>query len=366
MGKSGPRVGIDLEQSSIAGAQVNGSRQGHTLTHAAVRSLPPGLMFEGEVVDVDGLAAELKSFWKASGFSGKRFALGVANQKVVVRTMDFPIMDEKELRAAIEFQAQEAIPIPLADAILDFEVLTTSSGPDGGGSQTVLIVAAQREMVEQFVEAARKAGLTIDGLDLQAFALMRSMAPPVAFVDRGSQSAGEATALVNMSSSTTNLVVAVNEVPQFTRVVNLGCEALLEALMTNRGINHDEADVLRLNVGLTGSEPPFADLEQETLAEVHRVLDTACEAFADEVRRSIDYYHSQDNPGQIHEILLSGEGALTRNMCDYLAHALHLGVALGNPLQHFSENKTSIPQADLEAISPRLAVALGLGLDSEE
>ncbi len=163
MGKSGPRVGIDLEQSSIAGAQVNGSRQGHALTHAAVRSLPPGLMFEGEVVDVEGLAAELKSFWKASGFSGKRFALGVANQKVVVRTMDFPIMDEKELRAAIEFQAQEAIPIPLADAILDFEVLTTSSGPDGGGSQKVLIVAAQREMVEQFVEAARKAGLTIDG-----------------------------------------------------------------------------------------------------------------------------------------------------------------------------------------------------------
>lgn len=364
MGKNGPRIGIDFEQMSIAGAQVNGSRQGRSLTHAAVRALPPGLMFEGEVVDVDGLAGELKSFWKDNGFSGKRFSLGVANQKVVVRTMEFPVMDVKELQAAIEFQAQEAIPIPLADAILDFDVLPDGNGD--GGHQKVLIVAAQRDMVKQFVEAARKAGLTIDGIDLQAFALLRAMAPPVAFVDRGAAGGGEATALINISSGTTNLVVAVNESPAFTRVVNIGCETLVTALMNNRGIGRDEADTLRLDVGLSGSEPPFADLEENTIAEIHDVLDGACESFADEVRRSIDYYHSQDNRGQITQILLSGEGALTRNICDYLAQALHIPVALGNPLQHLSENKSAVAQTELEAISPRLAVALGLALDNEE
>ncbi len=366
MGKNGPRIGIDFEQMSIAGAQVNGSRQGRSLTHAAVRALPPGLMFEGEVVDVDGLAGELKSFWKDSGFSGKRFSLGVANQKVVVRTLEFPLMDEKELRAAIEFQAQEAIPIPLADAILDFDVLPNDGNGGDGSHQRVLIVAAQRDMVKQFVEAARKAGLTVDGIDVQAFALMRALAPPVAFVDRGAAGNGEAAALINISSGTTNLLVAGNESPQFTRVVNIGCEALVTALMNNRGITHDEADMLRLNVGLSGSEPPFADLEDATIDEIHEVLDGACESFADEVRRSIDYYHSQGSMGQVTQILLSGEGALTRNMCDYLAQALHIPVALGNPLQHLSENKSDVTQADLEAISPRLAVALGLAMDNEE
>lgn len=323
-------------------------------------------MYEGEVLDVEGLAGELKSFWKESGFSGKKFSLGVANQKIVVRTMEFPVMDGKELRAAIEFQAQEAIPIPLSDAILDFQVLSTAADENGnGGTQKVLIVAAQRDMVKQFVEAARKANLTIDGIDLQAFALLRAMAPPVAFVDVGGPT-GEATAIVNISSGTTNLVVTVNEVPQFTRVVNLGCDSLLEALVTNRGIDRDEADLLRLNVGLSGSDAPFVDLEPTTVNEIHDVLDSACEAFADEVRRSIDYYHSQDNQGQIAQLLLSGEGALTRNMCDYLSQALHLNVALGNPLQHVSENKTQISQSDLEAMSPRLAVALGLALEDEE
>ena len=147
MAKNGMRVGIDLQQASIAGAQVKGVRQNNTLTNVAVRALPEGLVFEGEVVDVDGLAAELKSFWKDSGFTGKKFSLGVANQKIVVRTMEFPLIDEKELRAAIEFQAQEAIPIPMEDAILDFEVLSTDAADDGGGRQKVLIVAAQRDMI---------------------------------------------------------------------------------------------------------------------------------------------------------------------------------------------------------------------------
>lgn len=365
MAKSGVRVGIDLEQSSIAGAQVKGAGQGYSLTHASVRALPEGLVFEGEVVDVGALAAELKAFWKESGFAGKRFSLGVANQKIVVRTMEFPIIDAKELRAAIEFQAQEAIPIPLDDAVLDFQVLTTVPSEDGAGRQKVLIVAAQRDMIAQFVEAARKAGLSVDGIDLQAFALMRSVAPPVAFVDQGAPQGAGAAALVNIGSGISNLVVAVNGLPQFTRVVNIGYEGLTQALVDNRGLTRGEADALRINVGLSGADPPVGDLEASTVAEIHEVLDAGCEAFADEIRRSIDYYHSQENEEQIGTLLLSGEGALTRNICGYLSQVLHLGVQLGNPLQHIVENKSQFPQPELEAMSPRLAIALGLAIDDE-
>jgi type IV pilus assembly protein PilM len=336
------------------------------LTHVSVRALQEGLVFEGEVVDVEALAAELKTFWKESGFTGKRFSLGVANQKIVVRTMEFPMIDAKELRAAIEFQAQEAIPIPLDDAILDFQVLATLPSEDGVGRQKVLIVAAQRGMISQFVEAAKKAGLTVDGIDLQAFALMRSVAPPVAFVAVGAPQTADAAALVNIGSGITNLVVAVNDVPQFTRVINIGYEGLVQALVDNRALTRGEADALRINVGLSGADPAVGDLEPSTVVEIHEVLDAACEAFADEIRRSVDYYHSQENEGQIGTLLLSGEGALTRNICGYLSQALHLGVQLGNPLQHITENKSQVAQPDLEAMSPRLAIALGLAIDDED
>ena len=365
MAKIGARVGIDLEQSSIAGAQVKGAGGGYSLTHVSVRALPEGLVFEGEVVDIDALAAELKSFWKESGFAGKRFSLGVANQKIVVRTMEFPIIDGKELRAAIEFQAQEAIPIPLDDAILDFQVLTTIPSEDGAGRQRVLIVAAQRDMIARFIEVAKKAGLAVDGIDLQAFALMRSVAPRVAFVDQGAPQDADAAALVNIGSGITNLVVAVNGMPQFTRVINIGYSGLVQALVDNRGLSRGEADAMRIMLGLSGPDPAAGDYEASTAAEVREVLDVACEAFADEIRRSIDYYHSQEHEGQIGTLLLSGEGALTRNICGYLGQALHLAVQLGNPLQYVVENKTAILQPDLEAMSPRLAIALGLAIEDE-
>jgi type IV pilus assembly protein PilM len=364
MAKTSMRVGIEVGESSIAGVQVRGGRQGLTLTTVAVRALPAGLVFEGEVVDGDSLATELKSFWKTSGFTGKRFLLGVANQKIVVRTMEFPVIEEKELRAAIEFQAQEAIPIPLDDAILDFQVLETVSAEDGTGRQKVLIVAAQKDMVKQFTDAAHKAGLVVEGIDLQAFALMRAVAPPVAFVDQGAP-AGAATAMVNIGTGITNLVVASGDTPHFTRVVNLGCEALVQALMGNRGVEHAEADALRLTVGLSGDDPPFGDFEAGTVAEIHETFDASCETFADEIRRSIDYYHSQEHQAQIATLLISGEGALTRNMRGYLSQALHLDVQLGNPLQHVLENKSKVAQSDLEAMSPRLAIALGLALEDE-
>ena len=362
MAISGVRVGIDLEQNSLAGAQVKGT----SLTHVNVRAMREGLVFEGEVLDSDSLAAELKAFWKESGFTGKRFSLGVANQRIVVRTMEFPVIDAKELRAAIEFQAQEAIPIPLQDAVLDFQVLATVPSEDGGARQKVLIVAAQRDMIRQFTDVAKKAGLTMDGIDLQAFALLRAVAPRVAFVDQGSYPGVEGAAIVNIGSGITNLVVAVNGLPQFTRVINLGYETLVEALISNRGVGAPEAEALRINVGLSGEDPPAGDYEAVTVAEIHEVLDVAAEAFADEIRRSIDYYHSQENEGSISRVLLSGEGALTRNVCGYLTQALHLGVQLGNPLQHITENKTQWAEPDLQAMSPRLAIALGLALEDED
>ena len=136
--------------------------------------------------------------------------------------------------------------------------------------------------------------------------------------------------------------------------------------MQNRGLGHQEADLLRLTVGLSGSAAPAADLEAATVSEVHEVFDSTCESFADEIRRSIDYYHSLQQDAPIARILISGEGALTRNMCDYLASALHLPVALGNPLQFIAENKSKLPQPELELIAPRLAIALGLAFEDEE
>ena len=362
MAISGVRVGIDLEQNSVAGVQLKGS----VLTHVQVRAMQEGLIFEGEVLDGEHLAAELKTFWKEAGFTGKRFSLGIANQKIVVRTEFVPLIaDDKELRPAVEFWANESIPIPPENRILDFDRLDTVTSDDGSARQRVLVVAAQSDMVQQYTEVAKKAGLVLDGIDLQAFAVVRAMGPRVAFVDQGASTGAQAVALVNIGKGMTSLAVVANGAPLFTRVIGRGYETLVDALVTNRGLEWNDADVMRMYVGFQGSQQALGDYEAQTVEEVRGVVDGAGEVIADEIRRSIDYYHSLEISGPVSEVLLSGEGALTLNICEYLGQALHTVVELGHPLQYIAENKSKVPDLELQAMAPRLAIALGLALEDE-
>jgi type IV pilus assembly protein PilM len=361
-----PRVGIDFEQTLMAAAQVKGTRNSQVLTGAAVQPLPEGLVFEGEVVDVAGLASQLKSFWKKSRFVGRRVQLGVANQKIVVRTMEFPVVDERELRAAVEFQAQEHIPIPVEEAVLDYQITSTFTADDGTARQRILLVAAQRDMIQQFVEVARKAGLTVEGIDLQAFALARALSPRPDFLVDTDGNPGDATALVSIGSGITNLVVVVGDTPQFTRVISLGSESLIQSLATDRAVDIDEAWRLAVTVGLPGpaAELP-ADVDAEAAEAIHTSLEGPCETFSDEIRRSVDYYHTQAHEGQITKVLLTGDGSLVRNMPAYLGQVLHLDVQLASPLSRLADNKSKLSAAELDVMAPRLAIAVGLALEDE-
>jgi type IV pilus assembly protein PilM len=103
--------------------QVSQSGGNYTLQHVGYRRLPVGAVSDGEVADCDLLALELKEFWDSHAFKGKAVYLGVANQKVVVRLLNFPRMSPEDLKGAIGFEAQEHIPMPIEEAVMDYMVL---------------------------------------------------------------------------------------------------------------------------------------------------------------------------------------------------------------------------------------------------
>ena len=126
------------------------------------------------MLDEGVLGETLRELFRDSRLS-KRVRVGVANQRTVLRTLELPpITDRKELDAAVRFQAQEQVPMPLANAVLDFHALGVHDTP-AGPRQQVVLVAAQRDMVERLLAAVRSAGLRPEGVDLSAFALIRSL-----------------------------------------------------------------------------------------------------------------------------------------------------------------------------------------------
>ena len=211
-------VGLEIEPSGIhaAAVEVNGKI---SIQHAATAQLEAGIVRDGEVTDVDGLADALRKLFDENRDLDKRVRIGVANQKVVVRVMELPpIADRKELDAAVRFRAQDEVAMPLDSAVMDYQPLDIIDTPDGP-RQRILIVAARRDMVERVLAAARAAGLRPEGIDLAAFAMVRAL--------HRSGRAGEQVLYLSIGGLT-NLAVAQGPMCLFTRVVGGGLESIAD------------------------------------------------------------------------------------------------------------------------------------------
>src|SRR4051812_42455696 len=156
-----PIVGLDIDPAGVAVARV-GVNGGLTLEEAFTAPLEPGIVRDGEVVDVPALSEVLKEAWSQHKGLDRRVRIGVANQKVVVRTIELPVgAAGKELDAAVRFQAQDALPMPLDQAVLDWQTLAVME-TENGPRQRILIAAARRDMIEPVLAAARGAGLRVE------------------------------------------------------------------------------------------------------------------------------------------------------------------------------------------------------------
>jgi type IV pilus assembly protein PilM len=311
-------VGLDIDPSHISAAEVQVNGQ-VTIERAATQPLDPGLMRDGEVTDAEGLAEALKAFF-AEHKLNKRVRLGVANQRIVMRTLDMPPLgDSKELEAAVRFQAQEHIPMPLDQAVIDFHPLGTVE-TEAGERARVVLVAARRDMIERLLTAARRAGLRPEGIDLSAFAMIRAL-------DVRPSTEGSAVLFVN-AAGMTNMAVADGVACRFTRVVAGGLEGIVADLAARRQLTLEHARQWLQHVGL--EEPVEAiDGDATIVADTRTVLADGARRVADEIRNSLDYYRGQEGALEVERAILTGPGVTIGGFANQLAAELGMPVETG-------------------------------------
>jgi type IV pilus assembly protein PilM len=250
-------VGLDIQPGHVAAVQahVNGAI---AVKHAAEAALPADIVREGEVLDEGVLADTLRDLFKDGNLS-RRVRLGVANQRTVLRTLDLPPVDDrKEIEAAVRFQAQDQVPMPLSNAVLDFHALGIVETPEGP-RQRVVLVAAQRDMIQRLLAAVRDAGLRPEGIDLSAFALIRSLYRP------DPEHAGRV--LYLNVDGLTNMAISEGTICRFTRVVGGGIEAMASQLAERRSIPLVEARELIAAVDLTLQPTPAPEPIAQSVVE---------------------------------------------------------------------------------------------------
>jgi type IV pilus assembly protein PilM len=295
-------VGLDIQPGYVSAVQarVNGSI---LVQRAAGAPLPPDTVREGEVLDGAALAETLREMFHDSRLD-KRVRVGVANQRTVLRTLELPpLTDRKELATAVRFQAEDQVPMPLDNAVLDFHALGIIDTP-AGPRQRVIVVAAQRDMVERLLVAVRSAGLRPEGIDLSAFALIRSL-------HRAGEHEGRV--LYLNVGGLTNMAIAEGTVCHFTRVVGGGLESMAADIAERYGIKLHDARELLASVDLEEPAPQApgegdssaATVEQPAI-DVRHVLVGGVREIAGEVRNSLDFHRSQDGGGEVSSVVLSG------------------------------------------------------------
>ena len=262
-------VGLDIQAEAIVAAEVADS--GPVISRSAMTKLPTGLVREGEILDADGLSSVIKEFMRENKLS-RHVRLGVANQRVSVRVIDVPPLDDKnELEAAVRFKAGEHLPIPLEDAVIDYQVMKRydagGNGDSGGESQLqVILVAAPKEMIDCILTVVDNAGLKLEGIDLSAFALIRAL------YNAGSENGAEANKESEVAENSngeetsesingavgychlgavTNLAVAHATTCLFARTISYGVDSMAEEMASRKDISVPDARGWLKGIGLS-------------------------------------------------------------------------------------------------------------------
>jgi type IV pilus assembly protein PilM len=352
-GRTKKFVGLKVGASQVAAARVvnNGGPQ---LVQVVREELDAGIVVGGELRESEELAAYLKRFFRKHKLPRKNVRLGISNNRIGVRSFEIAgISDPKQLANAIKYRAQETLPIPVEEAVLDYHILEERTDEEGVVHRRVLLVVAYRDLIDRYVAACKKAGIRLAGIDLEAFALLRALAPEVPAEPKA------AVVVVSVGHDRTTFAVTDGQACQFTRVLDWGGRTLDDSIAKALDLSPSEAQPIKLTVSLAERSIP-AGLTSEQAERVRESVLREVHGFARELVSSLQFYQSQPGSLGIGEIVLTGGTAELPGLATELSRLLGVRTRVGDPLAHVKIGK----KVDQGQQLGSLTAAIGLGIES--
>jgi type IV pilus assembly protein PilM len=344
-------VGLKIGASQLAAARVsnNGSAE---LLQLAREPLAQGIVVAGELREPDALAEALKVFFARHKLPRKNVRIGIASNRIGVRIFDvLGIDDDKQLANAVQFRAQEALPIPLDEAVLDYRVLGSTVDAEGRPVKRVLLVVAYRDLVDRYISACKKAGLGLVGIDLEAFALLRALEQPH---DRGDA----ALVAVSVGHDRSTFAVTDGRVCEFTRVLEWGGWSLNIALARALDSAPSEVEGVKRSMSLD-TDMVIEGLTPEQSVLALDAVRKQLQSFARELVSSLQFYQNQPGSLAIGSIMITGGTAHMPGLAQELERLIGVRVVIGDPLARVKVPKKLATPEPLGS----LAVAIGLGIE---
>jgi type IV pilus assembly protein PilM len=336
-------LGLDIGSSYIKIVQLKDRKGGYELELFDMLALPPELIVDGSIIDSLRLVESLKELTKKARVKAKNAVVGIAGHaSVIIRRITLPEMSEEELSESIKFEAEQYVPFDVEDVNIDFQLLGPTEEP---GQMDVMLVAVKKDVINEYITVVKEAGLNPIIMDVNAFAMSNM------YEVNYEIEAGRNVALVNIGASTLNLNVLKGGISVFTRDSSVGSNTITEALQKEFNLSYENAERLKRSEAVEGV----------SVDDARPVMIASYDDILSEITRSIDYFKTTTMQENVHEVMISGGGALLPEFTGQLAERMGVEVRVSEPFKNIVIPKR-FDVTYIEEVSPIAAVAVGLAL----
>lgn len=336
-------VGLDIGSRTIKVAEVAEVRKGWSLKKFGTIDIEPGAIEEGVVKDHQSVANAIRQLFQNYNIKKKNVAISIGGYSVIVKNITVQNMPEEQLYESINFEAEQYIPFDINDVNLDFQILgETENNPN---QMDVLLVAAKKDMVNDYINLIDMAGLNLCIIDIDAFALQN-----IYEFNYGAQE--ENVALIDIGASKTSVNILKNNISVFMRDVSLGCNQIYQRIASIANCTMTEAETI-----MQSNKPDKLSTE-----ELKEIISSSVSDWCDEIRRALDFFYSTNPDNRIKQIVLSGGAAHIKELRELLAMQSSAEVKQINPFEQTDTNSDQFDDVYLKQLAPQAAISMGLAI----
>lgn len=350
-------IGIDIGSRLIKLVEIESSPKGWSVASASVCPTPKDAVKDGVILNIVEVAEQIRSMLRDTGSKATSSVMAIAGSQVVVRTVKTPKMPEDKLRKSIKFEASRYVSASVENSVVEFEILGDAAEP---GQMNIMIVAAPQDMVDSRLRVSEHAGLEPLVVDIEAFALIRSLVD----FNATDEYLTRTVAIVDMGAAYTDVTIVNKSDFALTRSIPIAGDAFTNAIKAGVTGSFDEAEALKLQLGAEYpiDSPELSNSNDRSWKAVQPVLDELIR----EIRRSINYYQSQFPENQtestVDKIVLTGGSSQIPGVDRYVAKILGVQTTKAGIFGQTAVQPGKLSQQFVNEYSPVLGVAVGLGL----
>lgn len=337
-------IGLDIGSSCIKAVQLKRSRTGLALQAFGMQPLLAQTIVDGTIMDQSAVVEAIRALWSRLKLKGKDVAIAIAGHSVIIKKIAVPAMRPDELAANIKSEAVHHIPFGKDDVEIDYHVVN----PQNSSGQTeLLLVAAKREVVADYVQVVKEASLIPQVVDVAAFASQNG------FEANYTLDARETIVLITIGAAISNINIVRGGVSLFTRDVTIGGNAFTEEIQKQMQISADEAEAYKVG----GSIEEQGVVPQEVL----RIIEGVAEVMAGEFQRSLDFFLATTADANVTRIVLAGGSSKVSSLHKAIERRSRLPLEVADAWKRV-EIDSSLDRTYLNAHSPEALIGVGLAM----